>query len=351
MKKTTQMQKILLLLIAVSTITFTGCGNKKDAKVDSRSLEQVYADEGVPVRAIDISNTELSNEMTFLATLSGIQETTIMSKIADKIVTLPVRIGQRVSAGQIVATFPTDNPQLQWEQAKSALDIATKTYNRMKNLLAAGDVSQSQYDAAETQYLVSKQNFESLKQMVYLDAPFSGTVTNIPAKVGDKVAANVPLVTIAQTGTIIAKIWVSESEVQRLKIGMPAVINIDEQQFKGKIAAVSLAMDAQRRAFQVDVHFANGNGKLKSGISTNLTFNFDESVRQTIVLPRRIVAINADETYVYIVEGDVAKKVMVKMGQQSGVNVAIDEGLKPGDKVITEGISLLADGKKIRIMQ
>lgn len=338
----------ILLIIA-----FNSCDSKKDdIQHDSRSLEQIYRDEGVPVRIVEIASKSLSSDMAFLATMLGIQETTINSKIADKIVSIPVKVGSRIKAGQILATFPTDNTQLQWEQAKTAYENSKRTWERMKNLLASGDVSQATYDGAETQYLVAKQTFESLKQMVELDAPFSGVVTNIAVKVGDKVNVNVPLITIAQTGTMIARIWASETEVRRLKVGMPASIVIDGNEFTGKIATVSLSMDPLRKAFQVDVHFNNSKGQIKSGTTTDLAFKFGDNI-QSIIIPRRFIRINGDEQYVFVADvgNNIAKKVLVKTGQVSGVNITIEEGLKLDDKIITEGASLLEDGMKIRIIE
>jgi RND family efflux transporter MFP subunit len=346
-------QKTLILfsVLMISLLMFNSCGEDKKEKIDSRSMEQIYADEGVPVRVIDITGTTLSNQMKFFATMSGIQETNLLAKIEDKIVTLPVKVGQSIKEGQIVATFPTDNVQLQWEQAKISLDMAKKTYDRMAALLKAGDIALSQFDGAETQYQVAKQTFESLKQMVYIDAPFSGIVTNIPVKVGDKVKLGTVLMTIAQTGTMVAKIWTNETEVSRLKIGMPATINIDGKEHKGRIATISLSMDQIRRAFLVEVHFANPSRDIKSGTTCDLVFNFDESAKQSIIIPRRMIKTNADEQFVFVVDGDVAKKRLIQTGQISGVNIEITSGLNVNDKLVTEGMSLLEDEKKVKIMK
>ena len=343
----------LLMLggLFILLMLFNSCSKEASEKVDSRSLEQIYEDEGVPVRIMEIGETALSNRMVFFATMSGIQETTLLSKIQDKIVTLPVRIGQSVNEGQIVATFPTDNPQLQWEQAKTSFDMAKKTFDRMSALLKAGDISQAQFDGAETQYEVAKHSFESLKKMVYIDAPFSGVITNIPVKVGDKVNPGAALMTIAQTGTMVAKIWANEAEVQQLKIGMPATIAIDGKEHKGRIATIALSMDTQKHAFLVEVHFANPRREIRSGTTCDLVFNFDVAARQSIVIPRRMIKTNADEQFVFIADGDVARRSIVQTGKVTGVNVEIVSGLSASDKLVTEGISLLEDGKKIKIVE
>jgi membrane fusion protein (multidrug efflux system) len=340
---------MLFVCVVVPSLAFTNCGDDEQ-KVETKSLEQIYEDEGVPVRIIDVTDGAISNQVKFIATMSGIQETTISAKIADKIVTLPVRVGQSVKEGQIVATFPTDNVSVQWNQAKASLDNAQKTYERMKNLLASGDIAQSNFDGAETQYLVAKQTFDNLKQMVYLDAPFDGIITSIPSKVGDKVNPGAPIVTVAKTGTMIARIWASETEVGELKIGMPAQVTINDQTFTGKIADIALSMDQARRAFQVDVHFANPKGLIKSGTVVDVVFNFGNSTRQAIVIPRRVMQTNGDEQFVFVADNGVAKKVPIKISNALGTSVVVEEGLKPEDKVISEGTSLLDDGDKIKII-
>jgi multidrug efflux pump subunit AcrA (membrane-fusion protein) len=132
---------------------------------------------------------------------------------------------------------------------------------------------------------------------------------------------------------------------------MIATIHIEGKEYKGKIATIALSMDSQRRAFQVDVHFNNPKGEIKSGTSCDLIFKLDDNKKQSIVIPRRIIKIDGDEQFVFIAEGDVAKKTPIRMGQASGVNVEIIEGLKLSDKIISEGITLLESGKRIRIIQ
>ncbi len=329
----------------------TACGgNDSNKKNKAKSIEQIHREEGVPVRIKEISNIKIDKELTFLATMSGIQETTVLSMLSDKIEKVNVRVGQRVSAGQILVTFPTDNAQLQWEQAKTALENSKKTYDRMRNLLAAGETSQASFDGAETQYLVAKQSFESLKKMVYIDAPFSGIVTNIPVKVGDRVAPGAKLVTVAQTGTIVAKLWVSESEVRSIKMSQIATVEINKKTYTGKVAVIGLGMDPDKRAFLVEVHFNNNKGEIKSGTTCTLTLEVDKS-SDAIMVPRRVVQINADEKYVYIAENGIARKILVTTGLEAGIDVEITSGLKNKNQVITEGVTLLEDGKKIKIIK
>ena len=350
-EKTTCKKRVIISPMAVIllTVLLNSCGDR--TQTNSRSLEQIYAEEGVPVRVMEISKTALHSEMNFLATMLGIQETTINAKIGDRVVSIPVKVGSRVSEGQILITFPTNNPGLQWLQAKTGLENSERTYQRMKNLLASGDISQANFDGAETQYLVAKQNFESLRQLAFLEAPFSGVVTNVKVKVGDKVNPGDPLVTIAQTGTMIARVWASETEVRQLRVGQSANITIEGEELTGKIATVSLSMDPNRRAFQVDVHFNNSQGKIKSGTTTDLIFKTD-AIAQSIVIPRRFVRVNGDEQYVFVAGSDgLAHRVDIQTGQASGVNITIVAGLNANDKVITEGASLLEEGMKIRIMK
>jgi len=349
--------KYLVTIVGISVFLNSCGGNSSketadhDKELDNRSIEQIHKEEGVPVRVMSVDNVTLSNEMTFLATMSGIQETTVNSTIADKIIKISVKVGSHVSAGQVLMNFPTDNPQLQWEQAKTAYENAKKTWERMKNLLVAGEISQANYDATETQYFVAKQNFESLLKRVNVEAPFSGVVTNIPVKIGDQVNNNAPLITIAQTGTMIARIWATESEIRFLKVGLKAEITIDGKVYTGKIASISMGMDPTKRAFQVDVHFNNSKREIKSGVTTTLTVKLDNVSSKSILLPRRIVMINADEQFIFVAKDGIANKVLIKTGKIIGVSIEVVEGLNSSDEIIVEGNSLLSNGAKIRVMK
>ncbi len=348
MKKDILFGKIVLILFfSTAGLMFISC-QREENKEEALSIEQIREKEGVPVSTIELQPQEFEKKLNFFAQLSGILEYKEYSKVSDRIQRINVQIGSAVSAGKTIIEFPTNNPSIQYNQAKVALENSEKTYNRLKNLLDAGETSQAAFDGAETQYLVNKRNFESIKQLLFVEAPISGVVTELFVKEGDNVDYGKHLFTIAQLNRMKAKIWASDEEVIQLKIGMPAVIVINEKEIIGRISEIALAKDINKKAFSVEIQFDNPNRILKSGMTSDLSITV-YSKPNTIIIPRNFIQTELGKHFVFVDNNGIAQKREIVIGENAGINTEVISGLQAGDKLITNGIALVKDGAKINV--
>jgi len=348
MKKEVLLGKIVLILFSLlSGLFFVSC-QKEEQKEVAMSIEQIREKEGVPVSILELQPQEFEKKLNFFAHLSGIQEYKEYSKVADRIQKINVQVGSTVSAGKTIIEFPTNNPALQFNQAKVALENSEKTYKRLKNLLDAGETSQANFDGAEAQYLVSKRNFESLKQLLFVEAPISGVVTELFVKEGDNVDYGKHLFTIAQLNRMKAKIWASDEEVVQLKVGMPAVITINDKEITGRISEIALAKDMDKKAFGVEIQFDNPNRILKSGMTSDLSITI-YTKPNTIIVPRNFIKTELGKNFVFIDVNGIASRRDIVTGENAGIYTEVISGLQAGDRLITDGIALVKDGAKINV--
>lgn len=337
-----------VLIAALASVFVQSC-NKTETKVESKSMEEIYSEEGAPVVVETIGVTDFRKVLSFFATLRGAKEAIERSSVGDDIAKINYDVGSYVKKGDVVIEFPTDNPALQYEQAKVGLENAKKTYDRMKALLEAGQTSQQNFDNVEANYLVQKRNFESLKQLLFVEAPISGVITEMYVKVGDNVGLGAELFSVAQTGSVKAKAWATEDEVAKIKVGMDAFIIPNGDTVRGKVTEVALAMDPQRRAFGVETTFPNKKKHLRSGVTADIQIITYENPN-AIVIDRNYVQTAPDgSNFVYIAEGDKSVKRTVLLGASQDVNVEILSGLNPGDKMIVQGLNLIEKYDKIRV--
>jgi len=340
--------KLLLTAILISIFTFaiSSCQKKVEP---GKSIEQIRSEEGVPIRITTIGEREFNKNMTFFARVSGIRETMQQAAIGDKVAKIYARVGSQVREGQIIVEFPNDNPTLHYEQAKLGYESAKRLYERMKKLLEAGETAQQNFDNAETQYLVAKKNWESIYKLINIESPISGTIVQMFVQQGDKVKSDDNLFTVAQLDKMMAKVWVSAAEVVYIKPGMTANMRINGDVFEGRVAVVDLAMDDMKRAFGIEIHFDNRERKIKSGITTDITINaYNNS--DAIMIPRKLIVRDGDDTFVYIEKDGKAYRRSVNTGLESGIDVEIKDGLAANDRLIVEGINLLRHGTKIKIV-
>ena len=270
--------------------------------------------------------------------------------IGGRIEKINANVGDKVKKDQVIVQFAEDNPGLQYEQAKNAFLNAEKTYSRMKALLEAGETSQAGFDGAETQYLVAKRNYEAMRQVLFVEAPFDGTIVDVKVNEGDNVKNEAHLFAVSQLHKMHAKIWATENEIANIKNGMKAEINFNGKAYTGRVVETSMAADPVKQAFYAEVEFDNPNLELKSGVTMDvkiLIYRNDKA----IIIPRNLIMTDEKGTYVFLENNGSALKRYVSNGNDSGINYEIKTGLKPGDKLIVEGGSLLADGNKVKTIQ
>lgn len=337
----------LILILIATAILFASCGEDKP---ESKSMDEIRNQEGIPVKVQEIKYQPFTKYLTFFSKLTGIKEATKGAMVGGKIEKINASVGDYVREKQIIIEFDTFNPAVQYEQAKSAYENLKKNYDRMKALLEVGETSQANFDAVETQYLVAKRNYESVKQMLFIEAPFDGILVDMKVNEGDNVKSETPLFTVSQTNKMRSKIWVSEKEITQFKKGMKAVTEYNGVKFTGRVAEISLAMDPTRQAFFVEVEFDNPKGILKSGVTNEIKILTYENPN-AIIIERNLVNKDENGNYVFVVRNDKAMKKYITNGKESGLYYEVSSGLEPGEMLVIKGASQLEDGSKVNVIQ
>jgi membrane fusion protein (multidrug efflux system) len=338
---------ISFLLIITVSLLINSCG--KDEQT-SKSMSQIQEEEGKPVKVTEIKHQLFAKYLSYFSKLSGVKEATRGAIVGGKIEKINFKVGDFVKENQVVVQFPTDQIGAQYEQAKSAYENAQKTYERMKALLEAGETAQANYDAAETQYLVAKSNFEASKDMIFVDAPFDGYLVDLKVNKGDNVKKDTHLFTIAQLYKMKARVWVTDKEISLIKKGMNAEITYNNKTYTGKVTDVSLGIDPTRQAFYAEIEFPNPKMELKNGLTVEVKILVYEN-KDAIVIQRNLVQTDEKGSYVFVEKNGKASKRYISNGMDSGIEYEVKSGLNVGDKLITQGGSQLNDGVKVNVIQ
>ncbi|MGB9851331.1 MAG: efflux RND transporter periplasmic adaptor subunit [Candidatus Kapaibacteriota bacterium] len=345
MNKQIIISKLTLLLPFV--LVFVGCASK--VKRDNETSEAESSE--IPVKILVVQSRKFEEYLTFYSKLSGRIENTKTSMVSDRVEKIFVRAGQYVKEGQLILQFPTNNPSLQFQQAKVSYENALKTYNRFKELLKSGETSQQNFDNIETQFLVAKRNYESLKQILFVEAPISGYVSNLYVTEGQQVDIGKPLFTISVLDRMRAIAYANEQEIQQLRIGMEGRIIWTGKEYPCKIISLAMKMDDAMKGFRVEFEAPNPKLELKSGVTVEIKIKIFEKPN-AIVIPKVLIEKDEkDNSYVFVEENGIAKKRIVQTGRINGLDIEILNGIKEGEHIIVEGRNLLVDGAKVKVMK
>jgi len=338
----------IAIISLLSAISFVGCSGEEEAK--AKSMEQIQKEEGIPVTVGKVTNTRFEKHLTFFGKFKGDKETIVGAMIGGRIEKINFHPGDNVKKDEVIIQFPEDAPASQFQQAQSGYENSKKTYERMKALYEKGEIAQAQFDGTETKYLVDKRNFETMKDMLKLDAPYDGTITELMVHEGDNVKSKTPLFTIAKLDKMQIRIWLSDSERMQIKKGMKAIATVGSKSFAGKVSELSLSVNPMKEAFYADLVFRNSKREILSGTTADVKIVVYENDK-AIVIPRNLLKNDSGKNYVFLAGNETAIKQYVTVSNENGISYEIESGLKTNDPLITKGIVRLNEGTKIKVIK
>lgn len=288
------------------------------------------------------------------------------------------------------ATIPEEvqKAQLDVDQARANLEVANRTAEERKRLLAEGAISGRDTDTAVAAAVQAKAAYETAMkhlqsvesttrktdeeaakgtltsaqgrmmnaeaQVTYanLRSPIDGVVTDRPLFPGETAAAGTPVVTVMDTSSLLAKLHIAQAAAQRLKVGGSAQIFVQgiEEPQTATVAMISPALDPGSTTVEVWLKLPNPDGRYKVGSPVHVVLQGNTIANATQLPTAAILPADDGSTNVLVVSSDgTAKKRPVKVGLRTPEKVQILDGVSTNDLVITEGGYGLDDGAKVKI--
>ena len=332
------------ILIVFSLLTCSGDHQ------ESKSIEQIQAENGVPVHTEIIQKSLKDFYFSYNAILTGIQESEASAIVADRIETIHKSVGDYVNKDEIVISFPSDNPAAQYRQAKVAYDHAQTTLLRMENLYKSGGISLQELDNVRVETDVAKANWEAVRQSIKIKSPLNGIITQMNVFESDNVQPGDILFKVSDTHKLKARLWVGESAIGTLKIGNKASAIWNQLELSGEIVQIDQALNTENQAFGVLVEFENPEQKVISGVNAEIRLK-SQSKKAAIWIERKNLVSTEDSKAVYITHDGTARLIPVQTGRQMDLDIEIIRGLDAGDTLVASSQPLLEDGAKIKIIQ
>ncbi|MBU0509668.1 efflux RND transporter periplasmic adaptor subunit [bacterium] len=344
--------------IALAVLIVLGIGLRIVTKGRGEAVESIpdiQKREGIPVQVEAIQPGTIARTLRFSGTIEGEEQSVIVSRLLETVVDVPVRVGQRVSRGQVVARLDNANPQASYRQARSTLDNAVLELQRMKNLFEQGAVSKQSLDHAQLQHDIAQSNFAASAELIELRSPVEGEVVRIHLKAGDVASPGEPIVTVATSRRVRVKFYASASERVSLTSGQEAQIHTglaDAAWITGTVEKAEDAADPKTRLFEVTVGSDNPGGILKPGILTTVDVVIQRSDSALSIHREALVGEPNGQGRVFIVgaDGRAALRTLT-LGIRGSERVEVLAGLAVGDRVVTFGQNRLGDGNLVKIIQ
>jgi multidrug resistance efflux pump len=235
-------------------------------------------------------------------------------------------------------------------QAQAAYDTAAQHLHALESVgrAASGQVAQGDLTSAKGKYL----NAEAFASYASLHSPIDGVVTDRPLFAGEMAPAGTPLITVMDTTSLIAKLHLSQTVTQRMKVGDKAEVTVPgmSDSIEGTVSLISPALDPGSTTVEVWVKLKNPDGQLKAGTPVHVAI-VGRTVPDALQVPASALITNDDGTLgVMVVSGDgTAHMKSVTAGIHLPDTVQILSGVGSSDLVIDAGGYGLQDGTKVKI--
>jgi len=358
-----------LLIICCFLLSIESC------RKESRQNSGIAA---VPVVEYTVKAQNVKFYDSYPGTVIALDEVELHSQVSGYITGIFFKDGSQVTKGEKLYEIDRRKYQAAFEQVKANADIARanlakaqRDADRYSKLNEQNAIARQTFDDAMTNLQNSTMQLASAKAALLnaetdfnysiIKAPFSGTIGISPVKPGTYVNSGQTLLnTISSDDPIGVDFIVNEKS-------LPVFINIkkkgevkadstfrimlpdnSEYPFSGQLSVIDRAVDPQTGTIKIRLVFPNHERTLRTGMNCKVRVLSGTSGNQ-VVIPFKAVVEQMGEYFVYTIDSMKVKLVKIEEGSNLGEYIVVKQGVKPGDRIVLEGIQKLRNGSMIQV--
>ena len=345
-----------LTILSVVIFLLPGCGDNHGNKtVPVRTVRYVVVGSAQTLPALERTGEIHAHDETILSFRTG-----------GRIVTRSVDIGDRVNAGQLLATLENttsqnqlDGAQADYEGAKASAQVAALNVSRMQKLMPTGAIARTQLDNARADWLVARARLKNSESALRnarenlgwtrLIAPRSGVITEVSASAGQVVNGGQSVLTLAtgEARDVVFDIAKPDAIPPQEQAGLRVSLLSDPSvQASAALRDISPQAEPQTRTWRVRATLQNP--PLAMALGASVTVTLPATGPHGYALPASALSRVGDKPAVYVINPQSQAQLRVVVpAYYTATSVIISGGLEPGDRVITAGVSKLRSGEPV----
>lgn len=343
--------------LIIVAIVLTGCGDKAHKQAPSVR----------PVRTISAPPPVALSSLIQTGEIRAHEEVTLGFRLDGRILTRQAEVGDRVIAGQVLATQESETSRNQFSSAQADLNsaraaeqVAALSLRRMQLLMPSGAIARSQLDSAQADWQAARAKRQSSEDALKnaqenvswtkLTAPADGVITQVSASAGQVVSAGQSVITLASGSLRDAVFDVADPQSvpqQADSLFTISLLSAPSGVAQGHFRDVSPQADPQTRTWRLRITLDNPPPAMALGASVQLTLN--ASGPRLTALPASALTRSGDKPAVFVVDEKTLTLHLrpVVIGRYSTSEIFLSAGVHPGERVVIAGVSKLREGEKV----
>ena len=322
------------------------------------------------VSTIVAAESSWQTQTAALGNVRAVRGADLSAQASGVIDTIHIESGTEVKAGTVLLTLKPNDDPAKLEQLEAQAELAAITLKRDQEQLAAQAISQATVDTDTSNLKSARAQVVAQKALIEeknVRAPFTGSLGIRQVDEGQYLSAGTTVVTLQALDPIFVDFYVPQGALSQLKPGQAVSATVDAYPgvtFKGKISSVNSKVDSASRNVQARGSFANPDRKLIPGMYANVQVEYGGATTR-ITLPQSSITYNPYGNTIYVIQKSTsnnsgtkddknapvltAQQRFVKLGETRGDQVAVLDGIKAGDEIITAGQLKLHNGSAVKV--
>ncbi|HKF62889.1 MAG TPA: efflux RND transporter periplasmic adaptor subunit [Dongiaceae bacterium] len=305
-----------------------------------------------PVAAVEVVTKAVPNYLDGIGSIRAVHQVTISPEVSGRVVKIMFESGRSVQAGDPLLQLNDEPEQADLTNFQAQARLAQVTLDRNRKLATQQFTAQQTVDQNQSDLAVAQAGMARVKAVIaqkLVRAAFAGELGVRQVEVGQYLSAGTPIVTLTNLDTLYVDFTLPEQERAKLSVGQMVEVRVDafkDRLFQAKLTTIEPQLDPEMRSIMLQATLDNPDHLLLPGMfaAARVILAAQPNV---MVLPETAVDYSAYGVSVYVLTPTTkgtdgqqiykAEQTFVKTGPRRNGMIAITEGLKPGDLVVSEG--------------
>jgi membrane fusion protein (multidrug efflux system) len=309
-----------------------------------------------------VTETTWQPFLSSVGSLSAVQGVTVAAQLDGNVAKINFEAGSAVRAGDLLLQQDTTSEEAQLQSAEAAAELARLTLDRSRRLLADSTISQAEFDTQDAAYKQAAAQAENIRALIAkktIRAPFAGRLGVRLVNLGQTLKAGDPIVSLQALDPIYADFYLPQQDLAQIARGTPVRLSgesVPGGSVDGRITAINPAVDSDTRNVRAEATIANPNEQLHPGMFVHVNVLLPDRLK-VLVIPAMAVlyAPYGNSVFVLSEAKDPAtgkavttvRQQFIRLGDARGDFVAVLDGLKAGDVVVSSGPFKLRNGEPV----
>lgn len=366
------MKRILLVIFGI-LLTIGLLGGVK--VLQFRQMAAAASTFAPPPEAVTTAPTKTMtwrSVLTSVGSLQAVQGVTVAAELAGKVVHIAFKPGSVVRTGELLLRQDTSSERAQLRSVEARLNLAKTNLERVRKLVGKNALAQSELDSARANFEQTGAEADTIRAAIdkkTVRAPFAGRLGIRLVNMGQVLNQADPIVSLQSIDPIFVNFQLPQQQLSQIATGLPVRLTTNAlpgRTIEGKITAINPQVDASTRNVEVQATIANPEEQLRPGMFVNVEIELP-GAQSVLVIPATAVLYAPYSDSVYVIKGDkpesatgakaskggsvqrVVEQRLVRLGEKRGDYVAVLEGLRQGETVVSTGVFKLRNGQAVAV--